>query len=85
MKTLYNQKVLEKYPDLVHGREKRQGGTLHNWKLVSVKPSGAIIAIGYITNDGAWRQYEQIRTSVVVAVDEVNKTLETLNTIYKLE
>ena len=84
MKTFYNQEILKKYPDLVHGREKRRGGTLHEWKLVKGSP-GVVVAIGYVTDDDTWRQHQKIRTSVVVSVDTTNKELETLNTIYKLE
>ena len=72
---------------------KKNGGVITNWQLHSlstkylVKYPGTLgrILTGIVVNDpaGRWNPGDHMRSSMVVSFD--GETVETLNTIYKVE
>jgi len=62
---------------------KKYGGVLKN----CTPPMVGLVLYGRLYNDPSERWYNgaEVRTSRVIEIDEVNKKIETLNTIYDYE
>lgn len=64
---------------------KRIGGTLENWRYDCwCKSTEEYVIRGDIYGDTSWPDGLFLRTSLVIKLDEDNKIVETMNTIYKL-
>lgn len=66
---------------------KRNGGILENWWVSDIAtPDGkqGQIVFGNIFADNNWPSGVDLRTSLVVKLDEESGTVETLNTVYRL-
>ncbi len=81
-KVLYNESYVASKPGKAR-EDKRIGGRLENWEII-LYPTGHHVIVGYVYGDNAWREGQDIRTSVLVSVDEEDGVAETLNTIYTL-
>lgn len=66
---------------------KRIGGTLENWQYFlynKTETQDYYVIRGNIYGDTNWPDGLFLRTSYIVKLDEDNKIVETMNTIYKL-
>lgn len=76
----YNEKLLESGNYTEAKIKNNMGTTIHNWRVVH-RESGADVVVGFTDPDNI---FSDIRTSVIVSIDEEAGELHTLNSIYKL-
>lgn len=67
---------------------KKYGGRLENWYEKTItyesgKPSESVV-FGNVYDDPRWSDGTKVRTSLVVSLNEDQRTLETMNTNYSL-
>lgn len=66
---------------------KRKGGFLERWFLYDYEnfftKDKEQVALGYVKNDGRWRDGTNIRTSAIVEIHEDLNIIETKNTYYE--
>lgn len=61
-------------------------GVIRPWAKHYYDKAGNFVIIGTLyTPDGQYRKSHMFRTSTVVAIDEIDGTCETLNSLYRLE
>lgn len=80
--TIYNEESRKQYPDKPRD-QKRQGGVIENWSVISFGNDEKKVVVGQIFTD-VYREGSDIRTSLIYSINDDESEVETLNTVYQL-